>query len=357
MNDSRIIDLAPTAGLIIRDLIGLKSNEELLIIVDTETIMPMAYSLAFVASEIGSEYSISLMPSREKGYGRKPELVNILPKAVEKAYTAADAIIGMTRGSFAPTTADIATSLVYMTSKDKTKKSVRYMSMAFRDLESMTRGGCLADYKSLKVDCLKVKNLMDITEKIRVTSSLGTDFTAEMPKPEHTPLFKGPFVRIENGWANTPGSECGFPDGEVFFVPKQYSANGVLMVDGPIEMVEGSADEKPVKVIIEKNKIVKVEGEGHRERRLREIFAKLEDSDVIAEVAIGLNPVSLKNNGNVQEEKKALGNVHIGFGVGTCFPGFWTEHCANKIHSDMVIRNAVVYVDEKKIIENNKLLI
>ena len=85
MNDCRIIDLAPTANLILRELISLKKEEELLIVIDSETIMPMAYSLAFIASEIGSEYSISLMPNREKGHGRNPKLVNVLPKAISKA--------------------------------------------------------------------------------------------------------------------------------------------------------------------------------------------------------------------------------------------------------------------------------
>ena len=142
-SDIRILDLAPTAGLVVKELLNLKKEEELLIIVDTESIMPMAYALAFVASEIGSEYSISMMPSREKGYGRKPEFINLLPKAIDKAFEGADVIVGLTRSTFAPTTAKIRQDVVFK------KKKARYMSIAFRDLESFTRGGCLADHNRL----------------------------------------------------------------------------------------------------------------------------------------------------------------------------------------------------------------
>lgn len=45
-NDARIIDLAPTASMIIHDLVALKPEEELMLVVDTESIMPMAYALA-----------------------------------------------------------------------------------------------------------------------------------------------------------------------------------------------------------------------------------------------------------------------------------------------------------------------
>lgn len=348
INESRILDLAPTAGLIIRDLLNLKKEEELLIIVDTETIMPMAYSLAFVASEIGAEYSISLIPSREKGYGRKPQLVSILPSAVNKAFEGADATIGLTRGSFAPTGAPAQMDLIFE------KKIARYMSIAFRDLESFTRGGCLANYHKIREDCLKVKKIMEESTEIKIESALGTKFRAEVPKIEDSPSFKGPYVRIETGWADKPGTESGFPDGEAFFAPRQYSSQGVLVVDGPIEYV--GLPEKPIRVIIEKGIITKVEGEAYEAQRLRDVLATMGDSEVIGEVAVGLNKRSLIN-GNVQEEKKALGTAHIGFGVARRFPGTWLEHLKKVIHSDIVIRKAIIKLDDKTIVKDNQLLI
>ena len=348
MNSSRILDLAPTARKVVRELLDLKSNEELLIIVDTESIMPMAHSLAFIASEIGAEYSISMMPSREKGYGRNSHLIGVLPRAISKGFEGADAIIGLTRGSFAPSLAPVQMDVIFK------QKKARYLSIAFRDLESFTRGGGLADYSALREDCLRVKKVMDDSTTIKIETALGTNFTADIPKIEDSPSFEGPYVRIEAGYATKPGTEGAFPDGETFFAPRQYSSNGVLVVDGPIEYV--GTPTNPIKVIIEKGIITKVEGECPEANRLREIFSTMADSEVIGEVAVGLNPNSLIN-GNVQEEKKALGNVHIGFGVARRFPGTWLENLQNVIHSDIVIRNTTVKLDDKIIVQDNKLLV
>ncbi|MBA7584122.1 hypothetical protein ES708_26075 [subsurface metagenome] len=109
-------------------------------------------------------------------------------------------------------------------------------------------------------------------------------------------------------------------------------------------------------LIIEKGIITKVEGDSFAAQRLRDILAKMEDSEIIGEVAVGLNDKSLIN-GNVQEEKKALGNVHIGFGVARIFKGTWLENLKKDIHSDIVIRKAIVKLDNKEIVRNNELLI
>lgn len=348
INEARILDLAPTANLIVRDLLKLKPEEELLLVVDTESVMSMAYSLAFVASEIGAEYSISLMPGREKGYNKNPKLLNTLPKAIEKAYEGPDVIIGLTRSTFAPSTAQIRHDLVFK------EKKIRYMSIAYRDLHSFTRGGCLADYHLLRENCLKVKKKMEESNEIKIETTLGTKFRAEIPKIEDSPAFKGPYVRVETGWAESSGTESGFPDGEAFFFPRQYSSNGILVVSGPIEYV--GVPKEPIKIIIEKGVITKVEGEEYEARRLREILATMGDSEIICEVAVGLNDKSLIN-GNVQEEKKALGNVHIGFGVAVPFKDTWLEHLKNEIHSDIVIRDAIVRLDDKLLIKDNRLLI
>lgn len=347
-NDARIIDLAPTASMIIHDLVALKPEEELMLVVDTESIMPMAYALAFVAYEQGSDYTIAMMPSREKGHGRFHERVDLLPKAINEGYRGADVTIGLTRGSFSPSTNPLQTELVFE------KKSARYLSMAFRDLECFTQGAGLADYKQLKEDCFRVRAVMEKSKKIHIQSALGTDFTAEVPVRADSPLFEGPYVRLESGWAPQPGTEAAFPDGEVFFAPRQATANGVLVIDGPIEYV--GVPKTPVRVYVENGYITRVEGDCYEAGRLREIFETVEASTFIGEVAVGMNPKSL-HNGNVQEEKKALGSVHIGFGVARQFKNTYLEHIPKKIHSDMVIRHAIVSMDDALIVKDEKLLV
>jgi leucyl aminopeptidase (aminopeptidase T) len=339
-----IIDLSKTAHLIIHKLLAVKPDEEVLLIADTETNMEMVYSLAAAAKSIGCEYTIAVMPSRTG----QPHLLNVIPRAVAKAFEGADVAIGLTRTSFGPSLAPIQSELVFE------KKTLRYYSMALRDPVSMTRGGALTDYDALRESAAKLKQIFEAGLRLTIRTELGTDFSAEIPKPEDSLQFAGPFVRVEDGWADIPGQEAAFPDGEVFFAPREYSAQGRLIIDGPIEYV--GIPREPIEVIIKKGKILEVIGRSVEARKLRALLNSIEDADVIGEVAVGINPDSLRD-GSAQEEKKALGNCHIGFGIARGFPGTWMAKHRTLIHSDMNIRDVKVAIDGRVVVEKDKIIL
>lgn len=339
-----IIDLSKTAELIIRKLLAVKPHEELLLIADTETKMEMVYSLAAVAKSIGCEYTIAIMPGRT-GH---PHLYNVIPKAIEKAFEGADVAIGMTRTSFGPSVAPKQSELVFQ------KKRLRYLSMVLRDPESMLRGGALADYDEIKETSAKLKRIFEDGSRLTIRTELGTDLSVDVPKPRDSPDFHGPFVRVEDGWAAKPGEEAAFPDGEVFFAPREYSTQGRLVIDGPIEYV--GLPESPIEVMIEKGSIVAVNGKSIAARKLRDLVETIEDAKIIGEIAVGVNPCSLKD-GTAQEEKKALGNCHIGFGIARAFKNSWMAKHKTLIHSDMVIRDVAVSIDGKAVVNHNEILL
>ena len=339
---AKIIDLSNTAHLIIHKLLAVKPDEEILLIADTETNMEMVYSLAAAAKSIGCEYTIAVMPSRTG----QPHRSNVIPKAIAKAFEGADVAIGLTRTSFGPSLAPVQSELVFE------KKALRYYSMALRDPESMLRGGALADYVALRQSAARLKETLEAGSRLTIRTELGTDFSAEVPKPEDSPGFPGPFVRVEDGWADVPGEEAAFPDGEVFFAPRECSAQGRLIVDGPIEYVGFSSE--PIEVIVDKGKIVEIKGRSAQARNLKKLVSTIEDADVIGEVAIGINPNSLRD-GSAQEEKKALGNCHIGIGIARGFPGTWMAKHKNIIHSDMIIRDVKVAIDDRVVVENDQI--
>ena len=343
-NSAYLIDLAKTSNLIIRKLLAVKPNEEVLLISDTETDSAMVYALASAARSLGCEYSISVMPSRRG----QPELSNQLPRAVEKAFEGADVVIGLTRTSFAPSLAPIQLQLVFK------EKRLRYYSMAFRTPESLMRGGALANYEEIRDTARKMRAILEKGERLVIRTEKGTDFSANIPKPEHMPRFVGPFVRMEAGWAEHPGEEAAFPDGEVFFAPKEHSSEGRLVIDGPIEYVGFAGS--PIEVIVREGRIISVNGSCVEAQKLRDILTKIEDADIIGEVALGINPNSQKD-GSTQEEKKALGNCHVGFGIARAFEGSWMAKHKTLIHSDMVIRNVLAEIDGKPIVEANKIIL
>lgn len=339
----RVIDLSKTAHLIIHQLLAVKPEEEVLLIADTETNMEMVYSLAAAAKGIGCEYSIAIMPSRTG----QPHLSNVMPKAIEKAFEGANVAIGLTRSSFGPSLAPIQSQLVFE------KKQLRYYSMALRDPESMLRGGALADYEALRKTAAKLKRIFKAGSRLTIQTEMGTDFSAAIPKPDDTPGYHVPCVRVEDGWAETPGEEGAFPDGEVFFAPKEHSAQGRLIIDGPVEYV--GLPGSPIEVLVENGRITAVNGRSTQALKLRELVETIDDAEIIGEVAVGVNPNSLRD-GTAQEEKKALGNCHIGFGIARGFAGSWMAKYKTLIHSDMIVRDVTVAVDGKTIIENNKIL-
>jgi len=341
---AQVIDLAKTSDLIIRRLLAVKPGEEVLFIADTETDPSMIYALAGAAKSLGCEYSISVMPSRRG----QPELSNQLPRAVEKAFEGADVVIGLTRASFAPSIAPIQLKLVFK------EKRLRYYSMAFRVPESLMQGGALADYEDIRIKAKKIKTLFEEGKRLKIRTEKGTDFMADIPKPEDTPGFSGPFVRVETGWAENPGEEAAFPDGEVFFAPREFSAEGRLVVDGPIEYV--GMPSSPIEVLVKEGRITTVNGSCTEAQKLRNILEKVEDADVIGEVAIGINPSSLRD-GTAQEEKKALGNCHVGFGIARAFEGTWMAKKKTLIHSDMVIRDVTAQIDNRTVIQQNKIIL
>jgi len=339
----RLIDLSRTANLIIHKLLALKPQEQILLIADTETKMEMVYSLASAAKSIGCEYTIAIMPSRTG----QPHLLNVIPRAIEKAFEGTDVAIGLTRTSFGPSLAPIQSELVF------NRRTLRYYSMALRDPECMLRGGALADYDQIRQTAAKLKGIFERGLRLRIQTEAGTDFTAEVPQPGDSPDFHGPYVRVEDGWADAPGEEAAFPDGEVFFAPREYSAHGRLVVDGPIEYV-GIAGE-PVEVIIDRGRIAAVEGRSAEAHKLRTLVDSIADAEIIGEVAVGINPNSLRD-GTAQEEKKALGNCHIGFGIARGFAGTWMAKHKNLIHSDMIIRDVTVSIDGNVVIEKNQII-
>ncbi|MCJ7493795.1 MAG: hypothetical protein MUP68_06075, partial [Deltaproteobacteria bacterium] len=63
-----------------------------------------------------------------------------------------------------------------------------------------------------------------------------------------------------------------------------------------------------------------------------------------------------QKDGTTQEEKKALGNCHVGFGIARAFEGSWMAKHKTLIHSDIVIRDVEVEVDGKVIVQENRII-
>lgn len=211
------------------------------------------------------------------------------------------------------------------------------MSMVMRTLENWTRGAATADYEEVYAIAEKMAELFS-GNVCRVTSRAGTDFTSKI---------QGKRVIIEAGLARAAGQSAAFSDGEVSLGPVEGTTNGVVVVNGPIAYL-GMPDE-PVKMEVERGRIVKVEG-GEAAEEVKRLITSVLNFDNFAEIGIGVN-LKARMSGDWQEEKKGWGNLHIALGDNIYYGG--NTKCA--LHADFVIYKPIVVVDGKVIVVEGDL--
>lgn len=328
MTNPRSIDVSRSAKLIIHKLIAVKPGEQVALVCDPYSEMSIVYALAGEVQNVGAEYTILMMPTRDTD--RKNDLTPI----IEKGLTNADCLLGLTGASGAPTYSSVVKELF-------DKKELRAISLVMRGLENFISGGALADYDALFEEG---RALADIWEKktiITITSAGGTDITAPIA---------GEKVIIECGFATEPGQEAAFSDGEVSQMPQEGKAEGIIIVDGPVAHI--GVPSSPIKLQVESGKVVSVEGNCPRTEKLRQIIHSIPNADNIAEFGIGLNP-ECRRNGDFEEEKKARGNVHIAIGDNIFYGG----KTKSPVHIDMVIYQPTVIMDDLKVVDHGRIVI
>ena len=324
--DATSIDLTRSADLIVRRLLAVAPGEQVAIVCDPHSEMAMANALAGVVESVGAEFTVLTMPTRE--LVRK----NYLGPVIEASLLHADCLIGLTGASGAPTYARSVKELY-------NARKLRGMSMVMRNVDNFTRGGARADYDALFEEGQRLAELWRPAERIHVTTPNGTDITADI---------KGEDVIVECGFATEPGQEAAFSDGEVSQMPSAGSAEGVLVIDGPMAYYGMPA--RPVTLRVKGGKIVEIEGDTTQAVGLRGVIEKVGNADNLAEFGIGLNPLS-RRNGHFQEEKKARGNVHAALGDNQFYGG----DIQSAVHIDMVMYRPTVTLDERVIVADGRL--
>ncbi len=322
----RTIDANRSADLIVRRLLAVKPDEQVALICDPHSAMEMVYMIAGVVEAVGAEYTILMQPTRAT------ERKNDLTPIIERGLEGANVMIGLTSSSGAPTYSHVVKQLY-------DRKQIRSISMVMRSLDNFIEGGARADYVALHAEGKELAAIWEKASEIHITTAVGTDLRAPIAGEE---------VIIECGFATEPGQEAAFSDGEVSQMPRVNTANGVLVIDGPVAHI-GKPD-SPITLKIENGRVVDVSGACRQADELRDIIAKIKDADNIAEIGIGLNG-SCRRNGDFEEEKKGRGNIHVAIGDNVFYGG--DVRCA--VHMDMVIYHPTVTLDNQVVVDDGKI--
>lgn len=321
------IDVSRSANLIVTRLLAVKPGEQVAIVCDPHSEMRMAYALAGAIESVGAEYTLLMMPTRETA--RKNDLTPV----IEQGLTRADCMIGLTGASGAPTYS-AAVKRLY------DAKKLRTISMVMRKIENFISGGALADYEALFREGNRLATIWRGAQEIQITTPAGTNLRAPIA---------GEKVIVECGFATEPGQEAAFSDGEVSQMPRVNSAEGPVVVDGPIAHI--GQPSSPITLKVEKGRAVSVAGKSRQAEELRHIIGNIDSAANIAEIGIGLNPMC-RRNGDFEEEKKGRGNVHIALGDNVFYGG----DVYSPVHMDMVIYHPTVKMDGRVIVDQGLVL-
>jgi aminopeptidase len=313
--------LEKSCKIIVSDCMGLEKRESCLIIADANKIK-IAKAM-FEASAAITPKTTLILTNIGKFDGEDP---SAYVASEMKRY---DVILIATTKSMTHTKAR----------RDATDKGARIASMPGITEEMIARCICI-DYAKMHKFGEKIKQRLSKASKVRITSAAGTDLNI---------LIKGVRIDISDGIFTDAKAYGNLPDGEICMMPVHGTADGVFVIDASILncMVD-----KPIKVLAEKGYAKDISG-GSVAKKLKAILKKHgKDAFNIAEFAIGINPKA-KLTGNVLEDEKVMGTVHIAFGNNTSFGG----DVAVPLHLDGVMMKPTVYADGKIIMEDGRILL
>ncbi len=296
---------------------GIKKGETVLIVTDDNKI-DIAKGIERAARKLSDEVLLMKMRPRSR-HAEEP------PQAVSEAMKSADVVIIPTTMSLTHTDARKAACAA----------GARVASMPGITEQMFKRGGLTADYGQVKRISERVAKMLTKAREIRIRTRLGCDFTASL---------LGRKGVADTGILTKKGAFGNLPAGEGFIAPVEGNSQGVLVFDGSFAGI--GVLKRPLKITVNGGKAVKIEGDRGKLKKMLSL-----DGDNIAEVGIGTNPKA-KLIGNVLEDEKVMGTVHVALGDNHNFGG----KIRADIHLDGIIKRPDIWLDDTKIMENGRFV-
>lgn len=205
--------------------------------------------------------------------------------------------------------------------------------------EEMVARTMSADYANIHQRTMKLANLLKGAEKIRITTRAGTDVQI---------VARGRGMNTDTGILKERGAFSNLPAGEVYVAPVEGESSGVAVFDASFSGIGKLA--KPIVVQIKEGRAENIKDDGGQLARM--LDAAGPDGRNLAELGIGTNPKA-QITGNVLEDEKVMGTVHLAFGDNSTFGG----NVKVDVHLDGLILEPTVVADGRQIMRDGHLLL
>lgn len=307
---------------IFRINLAVKKNEKILVLVDKNK-----RKLGKLFFEIGKRFTKSIdlkeMPVG-KVHGEEP------PSGVAKIMLGYDVELLVTTKSLTHTKAR----------KNACKKGARIATLP--DVtEDILKRALNIDYKRMHKRIEKISDVLDKGNKVKVSSERGTNLEFSIKGRKAHGRTSGIFRK--------KGKYGNLPDGESFIAPVEGSAEGVFIIDGSIGGI-GRVD-KPVKIFVKGGYVKEIIGARAAKRLMKQLDNVGIEGGNIAEFGIGMNDKA-KITGNMLEDEKVMGTCHIALGNNAGFGGKVNV----ELHIDGLIKKPTVSIDDKRVMNEGKLI-
>lgn len=309
------MSLEKASEVICKKCMNIKKDEKVLVVTDSE-MQEIGISLFNAASELSSDVD---MIEKEVGemHGEEPS------KIIASKMKESDVVLIATTYSLSHTAARREACLA----------GTRIASMPTITKDIMER--CIdIDYDKLQEVHDKLREKLMGSSEVRIETDKGTSVTLSVVNT------RGKVA----GLYHSKGDFGNLPTGEVDSGVRDV--NGVIVIDASMSGL--GKLESPLKLVVKDNYVVSVEGDNAEE--FVSILDKAgNEAYRMAELGIGTNPNAIVT-GNVLEDEKVLGTVHLAVGNDITYGG------SNNVslHLDGVMYAATVYIDGKKIINQGK---
>lgn len=310
--------LLSAARVVIDRCLAVRAGEKVIVVTD-EPCRAVGVSIWTALLKKNDALLIEMKP---RGiHGEEP------PRTVAEAIRTCDVFIMPTSCSLTHTRARI----------EANKAGARGATMPGITVEMMLRT-LNADYARIARLTKKLGRIVDVCRHARVETDNGAMLELDLT---------GRQCYLDTGIVKHRGGFTNLPAGEAYVAPVEGKSRGRVVVDGSFAPVGALAE--PVILDIENGRINKLKGN----RKLNFLFNRYGRSErTLCEFGIGTN-YRAAVTGNVLEDEKVLGTIHVAFGNNQAFGG----RNKARIHLDGVVRKPSVWLDDMPIIKKGKFLI
>ena len=312
-------DLGPAISTVINRCFAVREGEDVLVIADRET-MAIGVALRDKAAEVGADAVLSIIEARQID-GSEP------PRPVAAALAACDVYI-------APTTRSLSHTEARKRASDAGARGATMPGVT----EEMLARTMSVDFDTMAVRSRALAALLTESDTAHVSCARGTDLTLDL---------LGRRGISDDGRLTERGAFGNLPCGEGFISP--CGGEGTIVIAGTIATLGVPAE--PATLTIEDGRLVAAEG-GLGPMLLELLQGAGELGTNLAELGIGSNDHA-QLSGNVLEDEKILGTVHVAFGASAGIGG----NVSVPIHLDALILEPTLEAGGERVLEAGRFVL